>query len=397
MIYPKIAIVVSVASSLVFSGLLISSHAQARQYVPADGKVVVEHLKKDALQRQLQTMRQELNAQPQNVSLAAKLARAYIAQTRNTGDPRYLGYAQAALSPWWKEVQAPSEILVLRATILQSTHQFSAALNDLDLVLKLDREDPQAWLTRATILQVLGRYDEAKLSCARLQNVAPEIITSTCLNQVASLNGEAEKSYHALVATLKKTSKIDAGIKIWVLTLLAEIAQRRGDAVAAQTWFGQAMQTDTPDSYLLGAYADFLLDQGRFPEVLNLLKDKTRNDSLLLRYAIALQKQNAPNAAEQIGVLEQRFKAASMREDTVHQREHARFELQLKNNSAAALVLAQKNWAVQKEPADLRIYLEAALANKNPLAAAPALEWMKKSKLEDKVIQKLALKLNGVL
>ena len=34
---------------------------------------------------------------------------------------------------------------------------------------------------------------------------------------------------------------------------------------------------------------------------------------------------------------------------------------------------------MQKEPADVRVLLEAALANKDRAAATPALEWMKKT------------------
>ena len=121
------------------------------------------------------------------------------------------------------------------------------------------------------------------------------------------------------------------------------------------------------------------------------------NRTVVLRYTIALQKRNDSSAAASVRALEQRFDAAIMREDTVHQREHARFELQVKKHPAAALVLAQKNWAIQKEPADLRIFLEAALAGNNRQAAAPALEWLKANKLEDKYIQKLVMQLGGAI
>jgi Tfp pilus assembly protein PilF len=391
---------ISKTISLVFlamSAVFSSDSVMAERFIPADGNAVVEHLKKDVHQRELQALRKEVNANPNDIELVSKLARRYIAESRNTGDPRYLGYAQATLGPWWKQVQAPVDILVLRATILQSTHQFSAALLDLNLVLKMDKDNPQAWLTKATIQQVTGDFNGAKNSCMRLYSLAPEIVTATCLNNIGSLNGDAEKSYVALTGIYKNTAKLEPSIKIWVLTLLAEIATRRGDAQAAQSWFSLAMAADAPDSYLLGAYADFLLDQNRDTEVVTLLKEKTRVDALLLRYTIALQKQNSPLAAESVNALEQRFNAAIMREDTVHQREHARFELQVKNRPAAALALAQKNWAIQKEPADLRIYLEAALAGNNPKAALPALEWLRENKLEDKVAQKLRVKLGGAV
>jgi predicted Zn-dependent protease len=64
---------------------------------------------------------------PGNLKLAAALAQRYIEQARLEGDPRYLGYAESVLGPWWKQAQPPSEILVLRATLRQSTHQFAWA------------------------------------------------------------------------------------------------------------------------------------------------------------------------------------------------------------------------------------------------------------------------------
>jgi hypothetical protein len=50
---------------------------------------------------------------------------------------------------------------------------------------------------------------------------------------------------------------------------------------------------------------------------------------------------------------------------------------------------------VQKEPADLRILLEAALAARAPAAAAGALAWRRAHRLEDSVIAALSRKLEG--
>lgn len=377
--------------------LLIAWPSYAVPYIPTNGAQVIERLpsRSDPALRELKRLRAALAAKPDNLVLALDLARRYINQAREEGDPRYTGYAQAALGPWWNLPQPPVEVRVLRATILQGTHQFSQALADLDAVLKTDRNHAQAWLTRATILLVQGEYQLAKDSCTKLYGLAPELIVQTCLSNVASLNGEAAKSYASLLAALKKNTDAGPGIKIWVLTLLAEMATRHGDYTAAEAHFRQALDIDTPDSYLLGAYADLLLDQGRTAEVVDLLKDKTRVDGLLLRYAIALKMQSSPAAVDQVQALASRFVDATMRADTVHQREQARFELQLAGNPVAALMLAQQNWRVQKEPADARIFLEAALATNDKAAAQPVLDWLKKTRLEDQVLAKLAARLGA--
>jgi Tfp pilus assembly protein PilF len=360
----------------------------ATPYIPADGKQVVERLpsRADPVQRELLKLRAALSRNPNRLPLASALARRYIEQARAEGDPRYLGYAQAALAPWWKLPRAPNEVLVLRATLRQSTHQFAAALADLDTVLKRDTDNAQAWLTRATVQMVTGDFTGAKASCMRLHSREPELIVQTCLSSVGSVNGDAKSSYASLKAALEHNPDAGPDVRDWVQTLLAEMAARSGDAAAADAYFRQAMAAGEPDSYLLAAYADFMLDHGRAPEVVKLLKDKGRIDALLLRYAIALKAVRASDAAAQAEALRARFDAAMLRGDTVHQREQARFELALRNDPRAAAKLAKLNWAVQKEPADLRILVESAAASGDRAAAQTALDWIAKTGLEDRTI-----------
>jgi hypothetical protein len=153
------------------------------------------------------------------------------------------------------------------------------------------------------------------------------------------------------------------------------------------------MAAEDPDSYLLGAYADFLLDHGRAREVVHLLKDKTRVDALLLRYALALRATGAADVVKQSEALRARFDAAMLRGDTVHQREQARFELVLRNNPAEAVRLAKANWLIQKEPADLRILAESALASGDREAARMVLDWLRSSHIEDRRVAAIAARL----
>ena len=362
-----------------------SSLAPAAPYLPSDASKVVERLptRTDPVQRELRALRAAASANPTDVRSAAVLARRYIEQARVEGDPRYLGYAQAALGPWWSQPAPPDAILVLRATLRQSTHHFKEALDDLSIVVRNNSDNAQAWITRATVLTVLGDFTAAKASCMRLYSRAPELVVQTCLSGIGSISGEARTSYDQLKTALARAADADPDIRIWTITLLAEMAVRLGESAAAQDWFKQAMALGEPDSYLLAAYADFLLDQQRAPEVVRLLKDKTRIDSLLLRYAIALKATGGAEAARQRDALTQRFDAAMLRGDTVHQREQARFELALRGDARAAVRLAKLNWAVQKEPADLRILAETAAASGDAEATELVRQWIAKAKLED--------------
>ncbi|WP_426112807.1 hypothetical protein [Massilia sp. PWRC2] len=379
--------------------LAIAGSAAATAHIPQDGRQVVERLpgRADPVQRELLQLRAELSTNPTDLARAAALARRYIEQARIDGDPRYLGYAQAALAPWWKQAAPPDEALVLRATLRQSTHQFTLALQDLDTVVARDSDNVQAWLTRATVLLVTGDYAAARTSCLRLVSRAPKLVVDTCLANITSVNGEARASYARLKAALAAAPATQTAIKSWVETLLAEMAERAGLDAEAQAYYRKALKEDKPDSYLLGAWCDFLLDRGRAAEVVALLKDRTRIDALLLRYALALKALGSPAAAAQTAVLKSRFEAAMLRGDTVHQREQARFELALRGDAGSAVKLAMLNWAVQKEPADLRILVETAVASGDKAAAKLASDWIARTRIEERAIAPLLPQLRSRL
>jgi Tfp pilus assembly protein PilF len=376
----------------------IAAVAQAAPYIPASGQQVVETVPRrgDPLQQDIRRLRSQLNAQPDDVTLAASLARRYIALARSETDPRYLGYAQAALQPWWQQAAPPAEVRLLRATVLQSTHQFSAALADLRAVLAADPVNAQAWLTQATVQTVQGDYAGATASCARVSALSIDLAAITCLANVGAVTGKAAASEQLLDLTLARSPNAPDALKVWALTLLAEMAQRRGAVASAESRFRQALAMSPRDSYLQGAYADLLLDQGRAADVLTLLHGQERIDALLLRRALALQQSGQRNALQaDMRELAARFDAAAQRGDTVHQREQARFELWLRHDVPAALALARKNWAVQKEPADLRIYLEAATQARDAAAAKPAADWIAAHGIEDVTATRLLRRLKA--
>jgi tetratricopeptide (TPR) repeat protein len=384
----------------IFIALALSAAtAQAAPYIPANGKQVIETLPRrgDPVQQQLRSLRAELNAKPTDIALATSVAQRYISLGRSETDPRYLGYAQAALAPWWSQAAPPPQVRLLRATLLQSTHQFGPALADLKGVLAAQPDNAQAWLTQATVQTVQGDYDGATASCAHLSNLSIELITVTCIANVGTVTGRSVKSEQLLDLTLERSANAPEELKEWALTLLAEMAQRRGDTAVAEARFKSALAMAPNDSYLLGAYADLLLEQRRPGEVLTLLRDQSRIDALLLRRALALQQQGgqAGALAADVKELGARFDAAALRGDTVHQREQARFELLLRRNAPTALALAKKNWAIQKEPADIRIYLEAAVAARDAGAAKPVIDWVTQHRIEDVAAQRLIRQLTN--
>jgi len=366
-------------------------------YVPSDDAVVLERLPVsplDPVARRLRVMQAELSRQPDNLALAAQLAWQYIAQGRALSDPRYYGYAQGALTPWWTAAEPPVPVLVLRATIRQHDHDFEAALRDLALALRADPDNAQAWLTQATVLQVRGEYAEAKRSCMEVLQRSTPLLAVTCVSGVDSLSGDAVASYDRLYRALTQRTDAGADVRRWALTTLAEIAARTGRPQLAEQHFQQALSLGRADDYLLGAYADFLLDHGRASAVRDLLQPATQTDAVLLRLTLADKMASAPELAQDTRVLRDRFAAARLRGDTVHRREEARFALAVLDDPHTALALARDNWDVQREPWDARLLLEAALATGQHDAAQPALQFLARSGLEDVTLARATARLH---
>jgi Tfp pilus assembly protein PilF len=372
---------------------LIAGTAAAEPYTPADDSEVLERLPRslsgsDAAQAR--GLRARLAQTPRDLPLAIQVAREQIARARREADPRYMGYAEAALLPWYEDPEIPAEVLLLRATIRQNRHDFAGALADLEELLRREPENLQAWLIRSSIETVRGDYERAERSCAPLRRSRPRLVFATCTANAASLRGRAEPSLRALGAALEAEPSAAADVRVWSTTLLAEIAERLGQDEVARTHYRSALAVDAEDSYLLTAYSDFLLRTGAAGEVVTLLEGKQTIDGLLLRLALAYRDRGAAGdrgAAEQAtratAELQSRFAAARQRGSAVHQREEAMLALYLLGDADEAVALAVQNWQQQREAIDLGVLLAAARATRAEAAERTARAWVSQNGFED--------------
>ena len=377
--------------------MALTGEVAAAPFTPVSDQEVLEVLPAraaDPRMRELQALRAAAARHPQDVDAALRLARRYYEEVAAEGDPRYIGYAQAALAPWWHEPNPPVKVRVMRAVLLQFSHQFHPALADLNTAVQQDASDGEAWAWQAAIRMVQADYAGARHACQQLAPLATPLIGSACMASVDSVTGHAVQAATALQQALAQNPQAAPEEQLWSLTRLAEIQARRGQPVQAEAAYRRALGLGLTDGYLLAAYADFLLDQNRPAEVLVLLKDKTRSDVLLLRLALAAKALNSPALATWQNDLAARFDAARLRGDMVHQKEEGRFALDVLGQAPRALALARRNYAVQREPGDARLLFEAALAANEPAAAEPARQWLASSGIESVVLQTLARRLN---
>jgi len=376
---------------------LIYSAAFAQPYTPKNDNEILEQLPAHGESWfEIRSLRKSVESNPDDLPKALQLVRRYIELGRAESDPRYYGYAEAALTPWMQSAHPTAEALTLRATLFQNRHEFPAALDNLNKALAQQPRLAQAWLTRALIQEVQGNYAAALNSCLPLLKLASPLTAKVCITSTLSLSGQIDIAYQQLNQAIQMAQTEQPQEKQWALITLAEMAERKGNDELAEQHYRKAFALEQRNGYLLATYADFLLDHNRYNEVIKLLQNETRADGLLLRLTMAEQKLNIPEAGNHKEILEARFAASRMRGDTSHQGDEARFMLHLLNKPLPALELAQMNWSVQRESRDARILLEAALASgKVNRAAQPTLDFLAQSRLQDARLQHLIDKFKG--
>jgi tetratricopeptide (TPR) repeat protein len=324
--------------------LALAAEPPARGAAPIDPEAVIARVPARAREGR------ELAALERDPMAKLELARAYLAASRRDGDPRYLGLAEGAL----QGLDASAEVRVLRATILQSRHEFPAALEELDAVLR-QGEHAQARLTQATVLTVLADYERARASCRALP---PSMYATVCLASIDALTGTDTRP------------ALEAVRSAWTLSLSGEQSYWRGDHSRAEQALRASLALED-DRYTRALLDDLRLERGEAA------------DGDDLHQALSELARGEPGEAVT------RVEASFADSRGVHRREESRFWL-ARGERARALHLAQRNWQVQREPWDARVLLEAASTREE---AAPALAWLERTEFVSPYLHSLAARL----
>ena len=370
----------------------IAGPAQAVPIKPVSDDEVIEVLPAVPGGRAEQKrLRKALAEQPRDAALALTVARRYLEQAHESGDPRFAGMAMAALEPWSDEATMPDDLLMMRATVQQYLHQFDDSVRILERLLARPsgKGQSQAWLTLATVRRVQGRYTDSDAACTQLARTGAALHARACMAENAALRGDVDRA-RAVFMLLLSNPREPAATQAWLNTSLAELEQRAGNGPAAEAGFKRALAL-APDSYTRLAYADLLIERRRPAEALALLAGEARSDTVLLRLAIAGTQARSATAAADVAEMRERIALANQRPEAkvFHGREQAMFALAVENDPDRALALARGNVAQQREPLDLLVLAQAARASGRADALQEAKRLTSEMGLVDRRIQAL--------
>lgn len=418
---------------LITSVSLWASQVLAAPYIPKQDNEVVERLPLSLISvRQKNQSNNSVsgdnsvsdNAQA-DLNTQLNLAKQYIITAQVEADPRWYGYAQAALSNWWDSETAPLEVRLFKAMILQHNHQFDEALLQLDQVLSQQPRNAQARLVRAQVYLVKNDYQAARHDCQALTWLTSSLITINCLAQVDSLTGNAAFSYAQLQKLIKErvteptdgftpNSAADSATtpeeQFDVYLTLATIAHRLGKSTDAEAYYRRALVISPKNDFALIHYADLLLEQQKYTAVRELINVSTQHLGLQTRLLEALitQQQTAENAntanknlADSLSDnLQQQFNQAIQRdqattEKTFPAKDFARFALHILEKPESALSAAVTNWQTQREPEDALLLLETAIAANDVQQIEIVAHWVEQTGIEDIRLQQTLKQLHS--
>jgi Tfp pilus assembly protein PilF len=345
-------------------GLLLSSPlAQAARpawFTPSSPAAVLERLPRGYAQ--LEPVAKPLPP--------AQAAQELLAAAGATGDARLATRGEALLA----RLPANSvDALRLRAYAAQHRHDFTTSLRQLDRLLALAPRDADAHLSRAQILIVQGRLDLARDDCAALALGLDASEGMLCAAALSLRRGN-------FPVTAMLTDRWLAGVpardprRAYGLLLRADAASR-ANAADADTWYRQALALRPDDVRSLAAYSRHLRTHGRPAEALKLLANAPRTDGLELERTRAARAADANEADALSAAQARRYALARELGGVPELRDEAEFELSVRGDATAALALAQRNFASQRDYEDAGVLRRAAAAAGQRKVLASLEQW----------------------
>lgn len=238
----------------------------------------------------------------QNTESDSQLIQQLIHHGKISGDQRYFGYAEDQLN---RHADPNNKNWVLtKIYLLQQRHAFSDAQSLLEVLINANPNDKSLYFTNASLLSMLGRFQDAEENCLHAAGGLPAATYAACLTQASSNKINLQKRS----ATLEKLLAFDSQTHNWERAVLADAQIRLGANSKAEQNYRAVLIADPFDAASRIALADLYLQQQRWQDAQNLLENYSYLDSVLLRLAlISRHLERRPNNWE--AAVAERFNA----------------------------------------------------------------------------------------
>lgn len=343
---------------------------------PAPETVVLQIDSSEDPAMQLAAAWRELQLKPTEAKTSGRFAETALRHYALSGNPRFLGYAEGALTQWQDETQPPLEIWLLRGRLLQTQHRYAEAGHAMDDLLQVHGESAEGLLLATDAWRRAGNLGRARARCAQIALAGWLNLAVSCTADILLSLGQAEKAWQLVSSGSAAAGGEPSETDQWTYAVAADTAAAAGHTAEARAFFQRALAIPGAGIALHAAYADLLLSDGHPEEALEVLDGLPDADAVLLRRVMAAKLLDAGNFEELRTRLRSRFaEAESLGTNSLHLREQALFSLHIEDEPHIALALAGENWKLQKGWEDAELFLRAARAAGRPEAASAVQDW----------------------
>jgi hypothetical protein len=182
---------------------------------------------------------------------------------------------------------------------------------------------------------------------------------------------------------------LPASLRGWVLGLLADFVDRRGDSHASEAFLRDALKATPSNEGIRSALCDVLIARGALREALALLDLPAPSAGLLARRARVQRLMNDSRLSATRAQIDDLLSLASRRGERPHLREEALIALDVDGDAEHALQLAKANFETQRETVDVRVLVRAARARGDREGLARVTRWLRETGFEDQVLARI--------
>ena len=189
----------------------------ALAYPAADGEIEIRRAQ-DAVR-----------ADPDRAGAYARLARAFLARRRETGDARLNGYAEDALLAAEARDPRDPEVMTVAILDLHDRHQFRQARDAARELVKAAPGDATGHLLEGDAALELGDYEGAEAAFQRALDLALDLRTYSRGAYLRWLHGDVDGALELMDMAIGAASPRSREPAAWCFVEAGEMLRRRGD------------------------------------------------------------------------------------------------------------------------------------------------------------------------
>jgi len=326
----------------------------AKPYVPESTNTVIAQWPAqdapDAIRTAASSLENAIQTSQKLIARAAQPSRSYL-----------YGLAHSSLAPWINSGTNNAQLWINWARIQQQKHDFSSALEALEMAITLEPKNVNAHLIKARTHLIQGDFSLAKKACEQIVVSGDFLSASVCNLEVTSHLGTLTESYENLQKIATNLRDNDSK-RAWINSNLADMAARQGLWQESEFWL-DAIYTESDISTLI-EWADIKLRLNKHLEVADKLsavvkQSPSSEDAILIRLTLAEQHLKRGFTANLKQQLTERMVLREQRRDLYHASDLAIFYLDIQPNPERALHWAEINWQQAREYKDQELLTRA--------------------------------------